>query len=102
MLRDHWTNRAQEQKKWDLHAWAQWQARRKFLFTNPVKILYTLTFDSSRPRDLDNYIGGTKYITDALKKTFFLRDDAAMLKAIEIQFKNAEKEGTTITITEVE
>jgi Holliday junction resolvase RusA-like endonuclease len=75
-------------------------ARRKFLFMNPVKICYVLSFNSARPRDLDNYIGGTKYITDALKKTFFIRDDAAWVKSIEVQFVNG-KEQTQITITEV-
>lgn len=100
MLRDHWIKRSAEQKKWDEHVWAQWMAWSKFLFLNPVKIYYVLSFNSIRPRDLDNYIGGTKYITDALKKTFFIRDDAAWVKSIEVQFIPG-KEQTQIIITEV-
>ncbi|MDD4980678.1 MAG: RusA family crossover junction endodeoxyribonuclease [Candidatus Omnitrophica bacterium] len=100
MLRTHWVGRTKEQKLWDQWAWAQWMARNKFIFLKPIKVLYIITFNSNRTRDLDNYIGGTKFITDALKKTFFFRDDAAHLKAIEVQFVNGEKEGTTVIISE--
>lgn len=101
MLRTHWTQRYHEQEAWDLYALAQWLARSKLIFINPVKILYILSFSSNRTRDLDNYIGGTKYITDALKKTFLMRDDASWLKGIEVQFVNGAKEETIVTITEV-
>lgn len=102
MLRTHWKLRYAEQYKWDQHAIAQWLARQKFIFLKPVRITYILSFRSNRTRDLDNYIGGTKYLTDSLKKTFLFRDDSAWVKGISVQFEIGEKEQTTVMITEVD
>ena len=101
MLRVHWHERQKEQERWNIYALSCWLAKGKQVFLKPVKLSYAISFSSNRKRDLDNYIGGTKYITDALKKNFFFRDDSSWVVSIEVQFANG-KEGTLVTITEVE
>jgi len=101
LLRMHWRRRAQEQKIWDNVIGAHWLAHHKAIFTEPVILRYVLAFPSNRKRDLDNYIGGTKYVTDALKKTFLFRDDAEWIKRIELEFQPGE-EGLKIAIETAE
>ena len=100
MLRMHWVDRKREQDGWDLRVWCCWQKLGKHVFLKPVKVIYTMKFPERRQRDLDNYIGGTKFITDALKRTFLTRDDAEWIKSIEVRFQTGES-ATVIQIEEV-
>lgn len=99
VFRLHWTKRKRIQEEWDYWTYKQWITHSKFTFFKPVKILYTLSFNSRRSRDFDNYIGGTKFITDSLKKTFILGDDSGILKKIEVEFIEGEP-STSIAIEE--
>ena len=101
MLRMHWVKRRKEQEKWDLLVKVEWLNCRKFVFQKPVEILYTITFKDIRTRDLDNYIGGTKYITDALKRTFITQDSVEWLRRISVEFKTG-KPKTQVSITEIQ
>ena len=100
MLRTHWRKRQLEQNRWDFLIMTQWLRFNKAIIFKPVKITYTLTFAKRRNRDFDNYIGGTKYITDALKRTFLLRDDSNWLRKVEVEFKEGNPE-TNIKIEEI-
>jgi len=100
MLRTYWIKRRKEQEKWDLLVKVEWLNRRKFVFLKPVEILYIITFKKPRLRDLDNYIGGTKYITDALKRTFITQDDADWLRRISVEFRIGKPQ-TRVRITEI-
>ncbi len=104
MLRTHWQARAREQKEWDELIGGYWLSFKRFVFTHPVELSFVLSFARARKRDRDNYIGGTKYIIDALKRTFFFRDDAEWIRKIEVTFADAGKrlEGTEIIITSAE
>jgi len=82
----HWAVRYKARNRWRNLIFEQWMINKKYVFTNPVKVLYILSFPQRRVRDKDNYIGGTKAITDALKKTFITRDDAKWLKNIDVAF----------------
>lgn len=99
MLRTHWVKRRKEQEKWDLLVKVEWLNRRKFVFQKPVEILYIITFKDVRTRDLDNYIGGTKYITDALKRTFIPQDSAEWLRRVSVEFRTGKPQ-TRVSITE--
>jgi hypothetical protein len=99
MLRTHWRRRAEEQRDWDELIGCCWVGHHRFVFQHPVELTYILSFALNRQRDRDNYIGGTKYITDALKRTFFFRDDAEWIRKIEVIFAAAPREGTEIIIT---
>jgi len=100
-FRMHWIKRKRLQEEWDYLVYKHWIALTKFTFFKPVKILYTLSFASRRNRDFDNYIGGTKFVTDALKRTFLLRDDSGWLKKVEVEFTEGTP-GTKIMIEEAE
>ena len=100
MLRHHWTKREREQRIWDELIYYQWLKLERFIFYKPVRIIYTLSFQHNRLRDKDNYIGGTKYLTDALKRTFLTRDDSGWVRNILVNFLNNGKEYTTIRIEE--
>ncbi len=97
----NYSQREREKEKWRDLVWLRWMEMKRLMFLKPVVIEYTLSFDTTRERDLDNYIGGVKYINDALKKTFLTRDDHKWLTGITVNFKKG-KESTTILIVEVE
>lgn len=101
MLRTHWRDRAKEQETWDHYMLAEWLNQQRFIFLKPVKIKYTLSFDVNRKRDFDNYYGGTKYITDALKRTFLLKDDSQWIRDVEVEFVIGEP-ATIVEIYELE
>lgn len=96
----HWTVRRKERNRWRDLIFEQWMLSKRYVFTQPVKVLYILSFPVVRFRDKDNYIGGMKNITDALKKTFLTRDDALWLKDIDVAFIKGSQ-GLRIVITEV-
>lgn len=100
LLRKHWHERSKEQEVWDFHIYAQWLARGRFVFTKPVMITYIISFDEQRNRDYDNYLGGTKFITDAIKRTFITRDDSQWLKKIDVEFKEGKPQ-TEVFIEEI-
>ena len=100
LLHKHWTYRHGLQKAFDNQVYAEWLQRKRAVFVNPVMILYVLSFPAKRLRDVDNYIGGTKLITDALKKTFLFRDDSEWITEIRVKFIKG-KEGTAVFIDEV-
>lgn len=103
MLTTHWSYLHREKAQWDLHILSYWLAYQKFIFLKPVRITYTLGFCSNRTRDYDNYLGGTKYITDSIRKTFITRDDALWLTEIGIRFEKVEgRPRTKVLIEEVE
>lgn len=99
ILSMHWVKRKDLQETWNMLVFKEWIASGKRLFLVPITVHYALYFSISRARDYDNYIGGTKMITDALKRTFFLRDDHSRLKEISVSFHHGEPR-TIITITE--
>jgi len=99
MLHVHWTKRYSLQKAFDDQVSAEWLQRGRVAFVRPVKLLYVLSFPEKRMRDVDNYIGGTKLITDALKKTFLFRDDSEWITEIRVKFTKG-KEGTVVFIEE--
>lgn len=86
MLRTHWRERSKQQKAWDWYVFIAWQKEKRFVFIRPVKICYTVQLPADRARDYDNYYGGTKYATDALKRTFLTRDDCNWLTSINVKF----------------
>ena len=100
-IRIHWRRRADLHHLYFNHVFAQWNDHGKTVFVNPVYITFILSFPKKRIRDFDNYIGGTKPITDALKKTFLFRDDSEWVKGIEVQFTTGP-ENTQIIIEEAE
>lgn len=97
LLDRHWIYRHQLKKAFDDQVKIEWLKQMRFVFTDPVRLVYVLSFPSNRTRDLDNYIGGTKLITDSLKKTFLFRDDSEWIRSIEVRFING-KEGTAVFI----
>ena len=100
VLRTHWIKRRQEQELWNILVIAHRLKLKKVVFRKPVKIIYIVSFKKRRIRDVDNYIGGTKYLTDALKRTFLTRDDSEWLKKIEIGFIIGRQQ-TKVRIEEV-
>jgi Holliday junction resolvase RusA-like endonuclease len=100
LLRMHWRRRAELQKAFDAQITAEWGRLRRRVFLKPVRLTFLLSFPNKRCRDYDNYIGGTKLIIDALKRTFLFRDDSEWIKSIEVKFAQGE-EGTVILIQEV-
>lgn len=100
ILRINWRQRNEYQGMMDGLIHAIWLQKGRPIFMGLVKIKYTISFPENRRRDIDNYIGGTKYFTDALKRTFLLRDDAEVLKSVSVEFATG-KEKTTILIEEV-
>lgn len=101
MLRLHYTKRSEQQKAWDWYVFLAWQNSKKFVFMVPVKVQYTIRFSSTQKRDLDNYIGGTKYVTDSLKRTFLTRDDSEWLQEISVKFELGTEEQTLVHIEEI-
>lgn len=79
-----------------MHVFIAWQAASRKVFNAPVQLLYILSFPEKRLRDVDNYIGGTKLITDALKKTFLSRDDSEWVTQISVKFIQGREETTVI------
>lgn len=86
ILRANRWSRMREQKVWDFHIIAAWVQSDQKKFLNPVRIKFLLYFHTDRRRDYDNYLGGTKYIIDALKRTFLTRDDYKMVKSVSLEF----------------
>lgn len=101
VLRLNWRVRNEYQHMIDSLIHAMWLKEGRPIFLNPVKVRYVLYFPVDRSRDYDNYLGGAKYFTDALKRTFFLRDDQKFLKKVDVDFA-VGPEKTTILIEEVE
>ena len=87
------------QRIWDLLIYEQWIYNRRFVFCRPVRIKYVISFISTRRRDVDNYVGGTKLVTDALKRTFIPRDDSEWVRGITVEFRGGNPE-TLIHIEE--
>lgn len=99
MLRMHYITRMREQQSWDLFVLARWTEFGKLTFNVPVNVIYVISFGTKRNRDLDNYIGGTKFVTDALKRTFIPEDNTEWLKKIQVEFLTGKPE-TKIIIEE--
>jgi Holliday junction resolvase RusA-like endonuclease len=97
----HWRERHTMKKLFEELVHYEWLRQKKFVFTCPVKLVYLLSFPDKqkRYRDKDNYVGGTKPITDALKNTFIFRDDSEWLIDIQVRFK-VGTESTIIMIEE--
>jgi len=100
LIRMHWRARGELQKAFDAQVLAAWIKARKFVFTVPVNLIYMLGFTAKHRRDIDNYIGGTKLITDALKRTFLFRDDSEWVKSIQVRFIKSGIEETVVLIEE--
>lgn len=103
ILRTHWTKLRKEQLYWDAAVAQKWNVLNRCVFVTPVYVSYKLAFVPSarRQRDYDNYLAGTKYITDSLKRTFLFRDDADWLKRIILEFTEGER-GTHVLIVEAD
>lgn len=101
MLTMHWRNRSKEKEAMDWFVYDQWLKSGRFIFLHPIKIHYALYFGKNRRRDLDNYIGGTKYLTDAIKHTFITRDDNEWLVDIRMSFHKGE-DMTVVMIEEAD
>lgn len=95
----HWIHRHTLQNAFNEQVGVEWLKRGRFVFMKPVNLIYILSFPKPRVRDIDNYIGGTKLITDSLKKTFLFRDDSEWIKSIEVKFITG-KERTVVFIRE--
>ncbi|MDI6729838.1 MAG: RusA family crossover junction endodeoxyribonuclease [Thermodesulfovibrionales bacterium] len=87
------------QQKFDYYIKVEWGRLRQRVFMKPVRLTFIIICPEKRVRDLDNYIGGTKMLIDALKKTFIFRDDAEWVTEIKVQFAKGT-EGTEILIEE--
>lgn len=98
-IRMHWRVRDQLNKLFYELVHYEWLRQNKVIFTNPVKLVYLLSFPDTqkRYRDRDNYVGGTKPLTDALKRTFIFRDDSEWVKDIQVRF-TVGKERTVIMV----
>ncbi|MEI8350074.1 MAG: hypothetical protein WCI77_07960 [Candidatus Omnitrophota bacterium] len=96
----HWTARYKDRNRWRELIFEHWMLNKRYVFTKPVKVLYILSFPDRRQRDKDNYIGGMKNITDALKKTFITRDDASWLRNVDVAFIKGPQ-GLRVLIDEV-
>lgn len=101
MLTMHWAKRKEMKKKWDMLVYHKWVECGRPMMLKAVVLKYVLEFKMNRRRDQDNYIGGTKFVNDALKRTFFTRDDSEWVRRIEVDIKRGE-DRTLITIEEVE
>jgi Holliday junction resolvase RusA-like endonuclease len=99
LLHKHWIHRHRLQEAFDAQVSVEWLKLGRVVFMLPVRLIYVLSFPARRVRDIDNYIGGTKLITDSLKKTFLFRDDSEWIKSIEVRFIKG-KEGTAVFIKE--
>lgn len=100
MLRSHKMKLLQEQNSWNWWLHSQWISHNKLMFQKPVRIKYTIVFKNNRQRDFDNYMGGTKYILDAIRRTFITRDDYLWVRGITIDFETGRDE-TRVLIEEV-
>lgn len=100
LIRMHWRARGELQKAFDAQVFAAWIKARKIVFTVPVNLVYVLGFTAQHRRDIDNYIGGTKLITDSLKRTFLFRDDSEWVKSIQVRFIKNDIEETVVMIEE--
>lgn len=98
----HWSGRKKLQSYWDGLVLAAWHKCDRIMFVNPVVVTFFVTFTTSRARDYDNYLGGTKFITDALKRTFFIKDDAEWLKDIRVVFRKGDVQQTEVLIEEAQ
>lgn len=101
VLRVHWAVRSKLQKQWDEWIYFYWREMGSPVITRPVNLFYTLSFPRLASRDIDNYIGGTKFATDALKRTFITRDDYLWLQSVLVRFQRGPKK-TDIVIKEVD
>lgn len=97
VLRMHWRDRKALQEFWDYLIISYWNNLGKPVFIEPVRLNYILEFEFKRGRDYDNYLGGTKFVTDALKRAFFFRDDSEWLRGINVEFARGKNE-TIISI----
>ena len=69
-------------------------------FTEPVTMHLTAIFKDKRSRDLDNYIGGSKYLIDGLRHAGIITDDnTECVKAITMELKKGPENKTIIEIT---
>lgn len=100
ILGKHWSKKYRLQKIFDRHVHVEWLRSGKFVFQKPVRVSYTIYLPDTRERDIDNYIGGTKLITDALKRTFITRDDSEWLQEISVRFLKGNEQ-TVCVIDEV-
>lgn len=98
----HWSARRSLQDCWNAVIYEAWCEHRKMVFPKPVKLTFSIFFKSKRNRDYDNYYGGTKFVTDALKRTFLLRDDSDWLREIRVVFFQGEVEQTGVWIQEAD
>ncbi len=96
----HWHQRYEQQQDWNDLVRRQWEAHDRHMFFRPVKVTYFVVSRVEANRDYDNYIGGSKMVTDALRRTFFTRDDAKFLRPPQVKFVVGDFEGTFIVIEE--
>lgn len=95
---NHWARNSYKKETSELIGWL---CKGLKPIIKPVKIHYKLTFDKKRKRDLDNYIGGTKYFNDALKDAGIIPDDnSEIITQISIEFVQGTKKETEITFYE--
>lgn len=95
----HWAAKLKHRRAVNAAVEKVWEECGRRIFTRPVKLRYVLGFEVARQRDRDNYIGGTKDFTDALRRTFLFRDDSEFVVDIRVAFlRNCS--GTVIIIEE--
>lgn len=102
MVGVHWTKLLPIKETWKELIGYEWISRGRIVFLKPVQITYTIFFKDNRLRDFDNYLGGTKFINDALRHTFITRDDHRWLKKLNTEFEiDRQRAYTKIRIEEV-
>lgn len=94
----HWRKRQELKTTWEELIRTEWVRMRRPKFTGPVELYYWLEFDTYRHRDFDNYVGGTKPLTDALKGTFIVDDSAKHVRSVTVHFVQGNVKQTGIEI----
>lgn len=103
MLNLHWRDRNNITKKLKGEAKRQWENLGEPIFMRPIKIHYEIGFkDINKIRDLDNYYGGSKYYCDALRGSFFFRDDFRWVRDIRVTFHESEFDKVIVNIVDAE
>jgi Holliday junction resolvase RusA-like endonuclease len=95
----HWRVRSEEKEKVDYFFYEQWLKLNRVMFLKPIKIHYDIYFSITRRRDFDNYIAGTKFFNDAVKRTFTVRDDSKWIVGLSVSFHQGDDK-TVVTIQE--
>ena len=95
---NHWKRAAYKKEVSELVGWLC-KGQTIEPIVGPIDIHFTFQFKAKRNRDMDNFIGGAKFIIDGLKDAGIIPDDNSdIVKSITVQFKKGSKEQTIIKL----